>query len=138
MEIKQRFGARLRALRAERAISQEKLSELSGLSVDTISNLERAISVPQLDSVEAIRAGCGLPIWELLDFLGRGETPDPERQAAEDALLQASRRLDPSLLAVAVEQVQALVRYAGRCAPVESTTSGWPAAPPPTGNEAGG
>ena len=64
-------------------------------------------------NLEAIRAGCDLPIWELLDFLGRGEAPDPERQAAEDALLRASRRLDPALLAVAVEQVQALVRYAG-------------------------
>ena len=75
MDIEQRFGARLRDLRAQRRISQEKLSELSKLSVDTISNLERAISVPQLDSVEAIRAGCDMPIWELLDFLGRAEAP---------------------------------------------------------------
>ena len=106
MDIRQRFGARLRDLRAQRRISQEKLSELSKLSVDTISNLERAISVPQLDSVEAIRAGCDMPIWELLDFLG------PERQAAEDALLRASRQLDLPLLKAALEQVEVLVRYA--------------------------
>ena len=116
MEIKQRFGARLRDLRAQRRISQERLSELSKLSVDTISNLERAISVPQLDSVEAIRSGCDMPIWELLDFLGRAEAPDPERQAAEDALLRASRQLDPPLLKVALEQVEALVRH---CRPDE-------------------
>lgn len=112
MDIKQRFGARLRDLRARRRLSQEKLSDLSGLSVDTISNLERAISVPQLDSVEAIRAGCDMPIWELLDFLGRGEAPDPERQAAEDALLRASQDLDLPLLKLALEQVEALVRFA--------------------------
>ena len=111
MEIKQRFGARLRALRAERGLTQEGLSDLSKLSVDTISNLERAISVPQLDSVEAIRAGCEMPIWELLDFLGREEAPDPERQAAEDSLLRASRQLDLPLLKVALEQIEALVRH---------------------------
>ena len=112
MDIKQRFGARLRDLRAQRRISQEKLSELSKLSVDTISNLERAISVPQLDSVEAIRAACDMPIWELLDFLGRSEAPDPERQGLEDALLRASRQLDLPLLKAALEQVEVLVKYA--------------------------
>jgi transcriptional regulator with XRE-family HTH domain len=112
MELKSRFGARLRDLRAQRRLSQEKLSELSGLSVDAISNLERAISVPGLDSVEAIRAGCDMPIWELLDFLGRHEAPDPERQALEDALLRASRQLDLPLLKVALAQVETLVRYA--------------------------
>ncbi len=47
----------------------------------------------------------------MLDFLGSGEAPDQERKAAEGALLRL--RLDLPLLAVAVEQVQALVRYAG-------------------------
>ena len=32
MDIKQRFGARLRDLRAQRRISQEKLSELSNVA----------------------------------------------------------------------------------------------------------
>ncbi|CAK0750095.1 Helix-turn-helix transcriptional regulator [Azospirillaceae bacterium] len=112
MELKHRFGARLRDLRAQRRISQEKLSELSGLSVDAISNLERGISVPGLDSVEAIRAACEMPIWELLDFLGRAEAPDPERQALEDALVRTTRQLDPPLLKAALAQIEVLVRYA--------------------------
>ena len=70
--------------------------------------------MPQLDSVEAIRAGCDMPIWELLDFLGRAETPDPERQAAEDALLRASRQLDLPLLKLAPEQIVVLVRHSRR------------------------
>lgn len=111
MDIKARFGARLRDLRAQRRLSQEKLSELSGLSVDTISNLERALSVPQLDSVEAIRAGCAMPIWELLDFLGRAPAPDPERQRLEDQLLRTARQLDLPLLRAAVEQVEVLLRH---------------------------
>ena len=111
MELKHRFGARLRDLRAQHRLSQEKLSELSGLSVDAISNLERGISVPQLDSVEAIRAACDMPIWEVLDFLGRSEAPEPERQRLEDALLRAVRRLDVAMVRVAVDQVEALVRH---------------------------
>ena len=112
MEIKHRFGARLRDLRAQRRYSQEKLSELSGLSVDAISNLERAISVPGLDSVEAIRGACDMPIWELLDFLGKSEAPDPDRQSLEDALVRATRQLDLSLVKVALEQIEVLVKFA--------------------------
>ena len=68
--------------------------------------------MPQLDSVEAIRAACDMPIWELLDFLGGGEAPDPERQRLEDALVRTTRQLDIQLLEAALEQVQVLVKYA--------------------------
>ena len=124
MDIEQRFGARLRALRAQRDLTQEELSALSGLSVDAISNLERALSVPKLDSVDAIRAGCDMPIWELLDFLGRAEAPDPERQAAEDALLRASRLLNLPLLKVALEQIEVLVHYRPPAADRQASPAG--------------
>ena len=53
-----------------------------------------------------------MPIWELLDFLGRGEAPDPERQRLEDALVRTTRQLDIRLLEAALEQVEVLVKYA--------------------------
>ncbi|MEI7606873.1 MAG: hypothetical protein WCJ64_05775 [Rhodospirillaceae bacterium] len=53
-----------------------------------------------------------MPIWELLDFLGRAGAPDPERQAAKDALLRILRQLDLPLLKAALEQVEVQVKYA--------------------------
>lgn len=110
MSLKIRFGARLRQIRQQRDLSQEKLAELTRLSTDAISNLERGVSVPGLDTVEVLRAALDVPIWELLDFLADGDTPDPKRQRLEEALLGAARQLDLPHLEVAVAQVEALSR----------------------------
>jgi transcriptional regulator with XRE-family HTH domain len=103
-----RFALRLRQLRTERGYSQERLAERSGMSTDGVSNLERALSVPGLDSVELLQRGLDVPIWELLDYMGRDPAPDPERRRLEDALLRASRTLNLNVLEVALAQVEAL------------------------------
>lgn len=111
METKDRFGVRLRQIRTQRGLSQDKLAERTGLSTDGISNLERGLSAPGLDTVWILRNALDVPIWELLDFMEQGEAPDPARQRLEDALLGAARQLDDGLLEVAVAQVKVLVRY---------------------------
>ncbi len=84
---------RRRRLRVQRGYSRERPAELSGMPIDGISNLERALSLPGLDKGgnAAERAGCaGL---KLLDDMGRDAGPDPERRRLEDGLLRASRAL---------------------------------------------
>lgn len=110
-----RFGLRLRQIRTQRGYSQDRLAELAGLSTDGISNLERGLSVPGLDTVETLRAALDVPIWEFLDYMDRDAAPDPARQRLEDALLRVSRTLDLEQLEVAVAQVEALTRL-GRSA----------------------
>jgi transcriptional regulator with XRE-family HTH domain len=108
MTTDNRFGLRLRQLRAQRGYSQERPAELSGMSIDGISNLERALSLPGLDKGgnAAERAGCaGL---KLLDYMGGDAGPDPERRRLEDELLRASRTLDLNVLEVASAQIEAL------------------------------
>jgi hypothetical protein len=81
---------------------------IRGEIIGGISNLERALSLPGLDKGgnAAERAGCaGL---KLLDYMGRGVGPDPERRRLEDELLRASRTLDLNVLEVALAQVEAL------------------------------
>ena len=114
METKERFAIRLRQIRTRQGLSQDRLAERSGLSTDGISNLERGINTPGLDTVWILRNALDVPIWELLDFMEQGEAPDPERRTLEDALLTASRQLDIGLLEVAVAQVEALTRYRQR------------------------
>ena len=51
MEIEEAFGAILFEERKKRKLTHEKLSELSGLEVNTISFHERGLNTPNLKSV---------------------------------------------------------------------------------------
>lgn len=62
MSIAKSFGERLRQLRKERKISQEKLAELSGLHRTYISSLERGGRNPTLVSLSAIADALGVEI----------------------------------------------------------------------------
>ncbi len=108
-----RFGSRLKALREARGLSQEDMAEMMDCSVDTVSNLERGRSSPKLDALERLCERLDLSIFELLDHLKTGPQPDPERGAWEIRLIDASRRLGPADLAVAVEILDALARRRG-------------------------
>ena len=55
MEINyNKFGKRLRTARESRKLTQEQLSELTGLSNNYISNIERNRSIPSLETVGKI------------------------------------------------------------------------------------
>lgn len=114
MTIDTRFGLRLKALRGQRGYSQEKLAELTELSPESISNLERGINLPGLDTIDALRTALDVQVWELLDYMGTNPAPDPTRQRLETRLLTTVRQLDRDLLEVAVEQAESLLGYLKR------------------------
>jgi len=70
MSIAKSFGERLRQLRKERKISQEKLAELSGLHRTYISSLERGGRNPTLMSLSAIADALGVEISYLTKSIG--------------------------------------------------------------------
>jgi tetratricopeptide (TPR) repeat protein/transcriptional regulator with XRE-family HTH domain len=72
------FADQLSELRLRRRLTQEDLAEASGVSVRTISNLERAVTLPRRGTVRALAAGLDLN--------------DRERVAFE----QAARRVVPA------------------------------------------
>ncbi len=49
------FGARLKEVRKAMNVSQEKLAELSGISVQTISSYETGHSAPVLENINDMR-----------------------------------------------------------------------------------
>ncbi len=49
-DLQDKFGEALRELRKEAGLSQSKLSEISGLSVNFISFVERGIEQPSINS----------------------------------------------------------------------------------------
>lgn len=67
-ELKNSFGKRLKQLRKERGITQEKLADMTGLSVESISNIERGVFGPKFDNLEKIAAALEIDVKLLFEF----------------------------------------------------------------------
>lgn len=63
------FGKRLRELRLERGVSQEKLAELAGLHRNYVGVLERARQSATLDAICKLAAALNVRPADLLDTL---------------------------------------------------------------------
>jgi transcriptional regulator with XRE-family HTH domain len=62
------FGKRLRKIRRHRDLTQERLAELLGVSVEFVSNMERGVNAPSFETVEKIAEVFNLPFSELFTF----------------------------------------------------------------------
>jgi transcriptional regulator with XRE-family HTH domain len=69
--LRKQFGSRLKGIRAERQLSQEKFAELLGMSVDFLSLIERGINAPSFETLERISEKLRMPVHELFIFSGR-------------------------------------------------------------------
>jgi len=68
------MGSQIRALRLERAWSQEQLAEIAGLSVRTIQRLEQGQPV-SLETTKALAASFDVPISHFQPDKSEGEPP---------------------------------------------------------------
>lgn len=66
--IKKQLGQRIAVLRRVQKMSQERLAESSGYSVDFISLVERGINAPSLEGCERIAKALKLKTKDLFDF----------------------------------------------------------------------
>lgn len=73
------LGKRVREIRIKRSISQEKLSELSGISSRHISEMERGESNPSYQVLNKIARSLDIDLIELFDF-GHQKEPDELRK----------------------------------------------------------
>jgi transcriptional regulator with XRE-family HTH domain len=64
------FGQRLRALRAERDISQDTLAKRTGIHATAIGRLERGKREPRLKTILRLAEGLNAHPGRLLDHLG--------------------------------------------------------------------
>ena len=65
--VRKFLGQRLRALRKERALSQERLGKGSGLSGKFIGEVERGEKSISLDSLYQVSVALGVPLCDLTD-----------------------------------------------------------------------
>ena len=66
--LKVQFGRRLRTLRKRVDLTQEDLAENTGLTIESISNMERGIFGPKFDNLEKIANVIDVEVKELFDF----------------------------------------------------------------------
>lgn len=62
----QKLGKKLRELRTEAGLSQERLGELTGLDRTYISGIERGVRNPALKNIEKLAKALGVKASELL------------------------------------------------------------------------
>ena len=66
--IKKQLGRRIASLRKEIGLTQEKLAEKSGYSVEFISLVERGINAPSVEGCEKIARVLKVKVKDLFDF----------------------------------------------------------------------
>ncbi len=66
--LKVQFGKRLQVLRREVGVTQEQLANETGLTVESISNMERGIFGPKFDNLEKIAKTLEVPVKDLFEF----------------------------------------------------------------------
>lgn len=110
MELKDRVALRIKTLRRRRGLTQEKLAERIGRTVDAVSNLERGKSLPSFETLEKLSGALETPLRDFFDL-----DQSPARAAAKrvplmTTLLDAASGLTEHDLEIAVQQIEALAR----------------------------
>ena len=66
--VEKLIGSSIARIRKDRELTQAQLAEIIDTTVETISRLERGVSVPSLKTLEKISKALHVHIKELLDF----------------------------------------------------------------------
>lgn len=67
MDVRKKFGKRLRALREARGWSQEEFADRAGLHRTYVSAVERGVRNPTLSVLERLAKALGIRLSELLE-----------------------------------------------------------------------
>ena len=66
--LKAQFGQKIASLRVAQNRTQASLAKATGVSVDTISNIERGVHGPRFELLERLADALGMPVMKLFDF----------------------------------------------------------------------
>lgn len=66
--VEKHIGEQIAKIRKEREITQSRLAELIDVSTETISRLERGVSIPSLKTLEKISKALHSSLKDLFDF----------------------------------------------------------------------
>lgn len=104
-DLKKALGARVRASRLAKGLTQERLAELVQKSVQTLSSIERGIYWPSAETLMALSGALGVPTP---DLLAEGGARTQQREQKEFQALLLLRSLSERDLDVALGQLKVL------------------------------
>lgn len=110
-DLKARVAAVVRAGRTGRRMTQEDVAGLAGISVQAVSAIENQRALPSLDTLVILAEVLGFELNDLTPPTGR---ISEDRLALEVKARSLIRRLDDTLVKVAIKQLSALVEYVDR------------------------
>lgn len=105
--LKTIIAARIRTARKARHLTQADLAEKVGRTVEAISNIERALSLPPLDLLDRLASVLGLELVDLLTPISETGAA-AERAALEMQIRLIASELPQDRLRIAVAQIEAL------------------------------
>lgn len=102
------LGHRIKTLRKAKNLSQEALSEKIDKSVDTISNIERAVSAPRLETAIEIARALDVEPYELFRIRDL-PLSDKQRTKLLDEIFDLLQDQPEEILRFTLSQTQQLV-----------------------------
>lgn len=103
-DTKKLIGARIKVLRKQAGLTQERLAEQVGLDSRHLSRLEVGQHFPSLDSLERIAVALNVPLAEFFQF------PVPDSTAAmREYLTKFAEQANESQLRLAVRVLKLVV-----------------------------
>lgn len=75
-KVEKLLGAHIAKLRKERGLTQFELASMVGVAFETISRLERGVSMPSVKTLEAISKALTVRLKDLFDFEGEEKRID--------------------------------------------------------------
>lgn len=109
--LKQAIGARVQAARKRSGLSQEALAAHIRRTPESISNIERGLQLPNVETLSELARALGVPLTEFFEGLGAQEgSVSQDHLRLEAELREMTRAMSPKLLRIAVEQVRVLSR----------------------------
>jgi XRE family transcriptional regulator, regulator of sulfur utilization len=87
MDIRRRFGTRIRYLRTQHHWTQEQLAEHASLAPKYVGRIERGEVCPSIRVLEQLANGFEVPVHQLVR-MPDGATPSPESLTTELSSMQ--------------------------------------------------
>ena len=112
--LKKVLGLRIRAARQRSGFTQEELASRVARTPESISNIERGLQSPSIETVAELARVLGMPIAEFFEDWPRAEPElSIERIVLESRLREVARLLSDRDLAIAVIQASAFLEAVG-------------------------
>lgn len=106
-DLSVRIGSRMRALRKNKGLSQEELAGRIGKSTETVSNIERGVFLPRIDTAEEIANALEVPMYEL--FVHDISINDKTKITVINEIIGLLKNQPLDLLKTTLEQVKSFI-----------------------------